>query len=56
MNTTGNSFIPCDFNLSRQLEDGYRKYKPWSEKVDSIPENGSPKEKPEARWALFGPL
>ncbi|KAJ3014793.1 UNVERIFIED_CONTAM: hypothetical protein HDU68_000127 [Siphonaria sp. JEL0065] len=25
----GTKFIPCDDNLSKQLEDGYKKYKPW---------------------------
>ncbi|KAJ3157363.1 hypothetical protein HDU89_002777 [Geranomyces variabilis] len=25
----GGSYLPCDENLSRQLEDGYRKFQPW---------------------------
>ncbi|KAJ1570119.1 hypothetical protein HK096_009274 [Nowakowskiella sp. JEL0078] len=24
-------FVPCETNLSRQIEDGYRKFKPWVE-------------------------
>ncbi|KAJ3150475.1 hypothetical protein HDU86_006648 [Geranomyces michiganensis] len=26
----GGSYLPCDENLSRQLEDGYRKFQPWA--------------------------
>ncbi|KAI8621229.1 DDHD domain-containing protein [Chytriomyces sp. MP71] len=29
-------FIPCDDNLAKQLEDGYKKHKPWKEFADSI--------------------
>ncbi|TPX60451.1 hypothetical protein SpCBS45565_g07522 [Spizellomyces sp. 'palustris'] len=25
----GGNYLPCDENLSRQIEDGYRKFKPW---------------------------
>ncbi|TPX53946.1 hypothetical protein PhCBS80983_g06098 [Powellomyces hirtus] len=25
----GGSYLPCDENLSRQLEDGYKKFQPW---------------------------
>ncbi len=38
-------FQPCDDNLSRQLEDGYRKFSPWKG-VDQASQK---------RWALFGP-
>ncbi|KAJ3009489.1 hypothetical protein HKX48_007915 [Thoreauomyces humboldtii] len=26
---SGGNYLPCDENLSRQLEDGYRKFQPW---------------------------
>ncbi|KAJ3053401.1 hypothetical protein HK097_004377 [Rhizophlyctis rosea] len=29
--STGNVFFPCDENLARQIEDGYRKFQPWKE-------------------------
>ena len=37
-------FQPCDENLSKQLEEGYRKYAPWKG-VDLVSQK---------RWALFG--
>ncbi|KAJ1549415.1 hypothetical protein HK096_011608, partial [Nowakowskiella sp. JEL0078] len=30
-------FVPCEENLSRQIEDGYRKFKPWIEGLVSPP-------------------
>eukprot|EP00842_Homolaphlyctis_polyrhiza_P000593 jgi/Hompol1/1534/HPOL_004769-RA len=62
---TGNGYQPCDENLARQLEDGYRKFAPWipvkqpvepavpTSLSSSSEEIKSPK--PEPRWALFGP-
>ncbi|KAI8926295.1 DDHD domain-containing protein [Entophlyctis helioformis] len=66
---SGGTFQPCDENLSRQIEDGYRKFTPWqsvrlSTTQPSIPtslssaaeqESTAPAVRPEARWALFGP-
>ncbi|KAJ3328982.1 hypothetical protein HDU76_008890 [Blyttiomyces sp. JEL0837] len=42
--------------VAKQLEDGYRKFKPWSDGADSI-EGSKPASyyKPEQKWALFGP-
>ncbi|KAK5670897.1 hypothetical protein QVD99_002668 [Batrachochytrium dendrobatidis] len=63
----GSSYQPCDENLSRQLEDGYRKYIPWvpagASNIPTVPTSLSSTEdasilsnKPETqRWALFGP-
>ncbi|KAI9205292.1 DDHD domain-containing protein [Polychytrium aggregatum] len=36
----GSKFFPCDENLARQLEDGYKKFQPWKDKprpVSSVP-------------------
>ncbi|KAI9093776.1 DDHD domain-containing protein [Phlyctochytrium arcticum] len=67
----GGQFIPCDENLARQIEDGYKKFQPWETHVDqygtptkSLSSNDSINEGKmdtkrvpvqEQRWALFGP-
>ncbi|KAH6568181.1 hypothetical protein BASA60_008753 [Batrachochytrium salamandrivorans] len=62
----GSTYQPCDENLSRQLEDGYRKYTPWipanTAGTPAVPKSMSSTEdistsspRPDTRWALFGP-
>ncbi|KAJ3297922.1 hypothetical protein HK104_011382 [Borealophlyctis nickersoniae] len=67
----GGNFYPCDENLARQVEDGYRKFQPWKDvppTPSSVPTSISsstkidyselPKltdTKNEARWPLLGP-
>ncbi|KAL2911870.1 hypothetical protein HK105_208653 [Polyrhizophydium stewartii] len=60
-------YQPCDENLSRQIEDGYRKYTPWmpagflimtsvATSLSSSEDVAIPATKHETqRWALFGP-
>ncbi|KAJ3187532.1 hypothetical protein HDU85_006827 [Gaertneriomyces sp. JEL0708] len=35
----GGNWLPCDENLSRQLEDGYRKFQPWQSTISPTSQN-----------------
>ncbi|KAJ3036023.1 hypothetical protein HDV00_003116, partial [Rhizophlyctis rosea] len=38
----GGVFFPCDENLARQIEDGYRKFQPWKDATAQTPALSTP--------------
>ncbi|TPX44308.1 hypothetical protein SeLEV6574_g04574 [Synchytrium endobioticum] len=64
----GKSFVPCEQNLARQIEDGYKKFQMWKQPVEepappsSTEATSSPKQKSaiakpfseQPKWNLFG--
>ncbi|KAI8895399.1 DDHD domain-containing protein [Globomyces pollinis-pini] len=54
----GGAYIPCDDNLTRQINDGYKKYiaaQKSNQSTTSLTNESNASQKQENRWALFGP-
>ncbi|KAF9362296.1 hypothetical protein BGX34_006436 [Mortierella sp. NVP85] len=49
-------FVPCEANLSRQIEYGYEKYRPWIAPPPVLDATGKEviEERPEKSWPLLG--